>query len=575
MCGFYFQFNKKKSEFVNSHNILKLLNHRGPDSNGVFKSQRILAIHTLLKIQDISNKSRQPFSIRFRSKKFNIVYNGEIYNKKEIKEKILKKTKYKFKTDGDTEIFLLSFILWGENFIEKIEGMFAYVIWQDETNKIYFGRDQFMQKPLYFFNSKEFLILSSEIKPILHALKFYKKEVIFDNNAIKHYLLTNNFTNNKNTFFKSVNQLDVGKIGSLVKGKIKTKKVLKLKKFNKNKKINDIKQFESFSENIVKQHLIGKVKTGIALSSGADSQYLLYLISKNKKLSKNLTAFTFGFEKFNNEIKNAQKICKKLNIDHSVIYLKENEIFDDFQKLIRFCEFPVTGVPTIAMYKLCKKAKESGIKVLIGGYGADEHFGSYRTFLQKKLKDNQFVDSRIFDNRIFIKNLTKKNKYQNKHFEGDFYEKKINYFLNLKIPRTSLMCDRFSMSNSLEFRNPFLDRRMYNFINQLKYKHLQSGKKDIIIKILKNNDLFKNNYKKNYLQSPQIQYMKNKNVIKFLENIVNDTQFLLCFNFLKINGIVRKIKKNQILAWQIMNIYYLFQTFRKFIYLREPINDKK
>ena len=69
--------------------------------------------------------------------------------------------------------------------------------------------------------------------------------------------------------------------------------------------------------------------------------------------------------------------------------------------------------------------------------------------------------------------------------------------------------------------------------------------------------------------------MKNKNVIKFLENIVNDTQFLLCFNFLKINGIVRKIKKNQILAWQIMNIYYLFQTFRKFIYLREPINDKK
>ena len=72
-----------------------------------------------------------------------------------------------------------------------------------------------------------------------------------------------------------------------------------------------------------------------------------------------------------------------------------------------------------------------------------------------------------------------------------------------------------------------------------------------------------------------IQYMKNKNVIKFLENIVNDTQFLLCFNFLKINGIVKKIKKNQILAWQIMNIYYLFQTFRKFIYIREPINDKK
>lgn len=572
MCGFYFQYNKKKSKFLNSKEILKLLEHRGPDDKGIYKSKKIFAIHTLLKIQDISNKSRQPLSIRFKGKKFNIIYNGEIYNKEEIKKKISKISKYKFKTDGDTELFLLSFIVWGENFIEEIEGMYAFVIWEEKSNKIYFGRDQFVQKPLYYYNSKKYLILSSEIKPILQALKFNKEKINFNKDSIKQYLLTNNFSNNQKTFFKQVNQISGGTIRSLVGGKIKINKILQLKKFNKNEKISDINQFESFSANIVNQHLIGKVKTGIALSSGADSNYLLYLINKNKKISKNLTAFSFGFEKFNNEIKDAKKICKKLKIKHSVIYLKKKEIFNDFQKLIKFCEFPIAGLPTLAMFKLCKQAREMGIKVLIGGFGADEHFGSYKSFLNKELKYDQLVDGRIFNNSIFFKNFNAK-KYQKKILKRNFYEKKIDYFLNIKIPRTSLMCDRFSMSNSVEFRNPFLDRRMYSFINQLNFKHLQSGKKDIMINILKKNLLFKRKYKKNYNQSPQIKYMKNKNIILFLKNIIYDTKFVESFNFLKMDVIIKEIKNNQILAWQIINIYFFFKTFKKFINAKDMIDD--
>ena len=573
MCGFYFQYNKEKHEFVNTSEILKLLEHRGPDDKGIYKSKKILAIHTLLKIQDISSKSKQPFSIRFKKKIFNIIYNGEIYNKDEIKKKITKISNYKFKTDGDTELFLLSFIFLGKNFIKEIEGMYAFVIWEEKTNKIYFGRDQFVQKPLYYFNSKKYLILSSEIKPILKALRFYKEKVFFNKDTIKNYLLTGNFSNNEKTFFNSVNQISGGTIRSLLRGKIKTKKILKLKKFSKNKKINDINQFESFSENVVKQHLIGKVKTGIALSSGADSLYLLYLISKNKKLSKNLTAFTFGFEKHKNEIKEAKKICKKLKISHTVIYLKKNEILNNFQKFIEYCEFPIAGLPSIAMFRLCKKAREKGVKVLVGGYGLDEHFGSYKTFLNKKLKLNQFVDGRILNHYKFLKNPTKK-KYK-KNFEQDFYEKKINYFLDIKIPRTSLMSDRYSMSNSVEFRNPFLDRRIYDFVNQIQYKYLRSGKKDIIINILKKNLMFKGNYKKNYFVSPQEEYMKDFNVIKFLKNVLNDKEFRVFLNFLNINQIIKDIKKNQILAWQLMNIYYFYQTFKVYIYSKNLVKSKK
>ena len=576
MCGFYFQYNKTKSKFINSNEILELLSHRGPDASGIYKNDNILAIHTLLKIQDISDKSIQPFSIIFGKKKFNIIYNGEIYNKSEIKEKITQTIKYQFKTDGDTELFLLSFIIWGENFIKKIEGMFAYVIWEEKNQKIYFGRDLFMQKPLYYLNTKKYLILSSEIKPILQAAKLYKEKISFNKKSIIRYFLTNNFSNDKYTFFNSINQLKGGYIGSQIKKKITIKKCLNLKKPNKIKtKVENIYKFEKFSEIVVNQHLVGKVKTGIALSSGADSSYLLYLINKNKKISKNLTAFTFAFENFKNEFKDAKKICKKLNINHEVVYLKTNELFEDFQELIKYNEFPIGGLPTLAMYRLCKKANQKGIKVLIGGFGADEHFGSYKTFQQRMVRDNQLIDGRIFNNKKFLTNSNHSKKYSNKVVIQNFYQKKMNYFLNIKIPRSSLMCDRFSMSNSLEFRNPFLDKRIYNFINEIDYEYIKKNQKKIILTILNSKGLFRAKYNKNYIQSPQSKYVKQKKIIKFLMNIIYDVDFNNNFDFLKINSIIKNINNNQILAWQVMNIYIFFNSFKEFLELKNINRGKK
>ena len=569
MCGFYFQFNKKKSNFVNFKKILELLKHRGPDDSGIYTRNKILAIHTLLKIQDITSNSKQPFCIKFNKKKFNIIYNGEIYNKEEIKQKILRLTNYKFKTDGDTELFLLSFILWGENFIKKIEGMFAYVIWSEDSKKIYFGRDQFAQKPLYYFDSKKYLIISSEIKPILMALNFHKEKINLNKASIKNYFLTNNFSNDKNTFFQEINQINGGNSGNLINEKIKVKKILKLKKPNKkNNFFYKLSEFENFIEKIVNQHLIGKVKTGIALSSGADSRFLLYLISKNKKILKNLTAFTFAFENFKNETQDAKIICKKLNINHVCVYLKDKYLIKEFKRLIKFNEFPLGGLPQIAMFKLCEKAKKKGIKVLIGGYGADEHFGSYKSFSSKTTIENQLVDGRIFNNEEFIKK-PKIIKNSKKFIKKNFYEKKIDYFINLKIPRTSLMCDRFSMSNSVEFRNPFLDRRIYDFLNLINYKHIQKLKKYPIVQILNQRGLFMHKYIKNYIQSPQKQFMKNKNIIKILRSIIEDKDFSKNFDFIKIDKIITKIEKNQILAWQIMNVYFFFHAFKKFFFKKK------
>ena len=128
------------------------------------------------------------------------------------------------------------------------------------------------------------------------------------------------------------------------------------------------------------------------------------------------------------------------------------------------------------------------------------------------------------------------------------------------------MCDRFSMSNSVEFRNPFLDRRIYDFINQLDYQYSHNIKKYPIIQILKQKGFFKKDYKKNYAQSPQTQFMKNRFITKILKNIIYDNEFTQNVNFIKINKIIKKIDIKQNLAWQMMNIYYFFHTFKKFIF---------
>ncbi len=125
------------------------------------------------------------------------------------------------------------------------------------------------------------------------------------------------------------------------------------------------------------------------------------------------------------------------------------------------------------------------------------------------------------------------------------------------------MCDRFSMSSSVEFRNPFLDRRLYDHINQL--KNIETKKKYPIVNILKQNGLLNKKYNKIFNQSPQKQIMKKKSIIKILKNIINDYEFIETINFIKFKNVLKKIDENQMLAWQIINIYYFFHTFKNII----------
>ena len=160
MCGFIYQEIKKSNLKFNKSNFskaTKLIYHRGPDSKNYIYNKNINVFHARLNIIDLNNRSDQPMT----RLGYTIIFNGEIYNFKRLKKEL--KKEFKFKTNSDTEVLLYSYIKWKEEMFTKLNGMFSFLIFNKKKKIIFFARDLFGQKPLYFFNNKDQLIFSSEI----------------------------------------------------------------------------------------------------------------------------------------------------------------------------------------------------------------------------------------------------------------------------------------------------------------------------------------------------------------------------------------------------------------------------
>ena len=173
------------------------ISYRGPDNQSIFIENNVGMAHARLSIIDLSPEANQPFTSLDNN--YIIIYNGEIYNFQEIKEELIKEG-IKFKTNSDTEVLLNSYIFWGESFIKKLNGMFAFVIFDKKSKEVFVGRDRFGVKPLYYFNYNNLLIFSSEIKGILN----YLSKVEINTESIYEYFVFQNLLRNK-TFFKNIN----------------------------------------------------------------------------------------------------------------------------------------------------------------------------------------------------------------------------------------------------------------------------------------------------------------------------------------------------------------------------------
>ena len=371
MCGICGIYNFDNSD-VAKDSLLKLNNqmiYRGPDSSGLYvKNNFGFAIRRLAIIDTITG-DQPTFS---EDKNISLVFNGEIYNYIEIKDE-LEKRGINFRTKSDSEVILKLYEIEGENFINKLNGMFAICIYDVNKKKILIYRDRFGIKPLYFYkNNKQFIFSSS-----LSSIKEIKKDISpSKENLLLFYLF--NYYPNTTTAYNNIFKLNPGSQITIFENKLSIKKYWKLNKDNpvcyKESKIEIL----NLLKNSVKINLRSDVPIGTLLSSGMDSSILAYLISQEKKIQSTFSV-DYVDKKFN-EGENAEIFSKKIGSMHFSLKIDKDLFFSLFKEIFNKIDEPNADTALISTFALAKEAQNHGIKVLISGAGSDEIFGGYSRY---------------------------------------------------------------------------------------------------------------------------------------------------------------------------------------------------
>ncbi len=555
MCGFIFHKQLNKNNFVNKKifkTAAKLIFNRGPDNQTYYHKEKYNIFHARLNIIDLKSRSNQPMNF----KDLSIIYNGEIYNYKILREEL--KDYFDFKTSSDTEILLASYIKWGEKMFEKIDGMFSFIIYNIKKNEIFFARDLYGQKPLYYSANKKEIIFSSEIKPIIKLQK--QKKIKFNETEIHKYLNFNYYGDDNKTFFKDIHQVKPGHFGYIKKDKIKIKKI----KTKSNIKKANQKKILEFLKKEINLHLISDVEMGILISEGIDSKSILDI--SNKIYNKKLKLFNLEFENFDNT--KFKEKYKKIDLRrlYSTKFFKK-DLFRYLDKASTICETPPLGLFTLGMIKLFRLIKKNKIKVVLNGQGIDEIFGGYNSIFKKKDTNKIYHPSgKILS--MSKEKFLKKTMNQNEN-KKNFKEIRLDMSFKTKIPKNLNQYDKISMNYSIENRSPYLTNDSYQIMKILKKNQLYSNKHTK--KIFRNsmykftNDKFYFE-KKMYEQAPQSEFMLSKNNYKTIKTILKRNNY--CDKFFHKKNLVNyfenfKIKRNNgFLIWQYLSLNSFINCFK-------------
>ena len=407
-------FEKKPSiEIVEL--MTKLLSHRGPDDSGFFQNENVSFGHNRLSIIDLQN-SKQPMKDNLN--KNIIIFNGEIYNFKELKSD-LQSLGHKFETEGDTEVVLKSYNQWGIECLKKLEGMFVFCIWDNKKKQLFIGRDKFGEKPLFYYFSKKYgFMFSSEIKSFLQV-KEIKDELGLNLESINQYLSLNYLINNK-TFFNEIKSLSPASYIILnalnFKKEILIKKYWFLEEYFKKKTKDSFNQasekIDFLLEKSIKQKMFSNVENGVFLSGGIDSSAISLKLKKIDNHIMSAHNILFKEKKFN-ESADAKIIADYLNINLNHYEVPINEdLTNEFPKIIDAMDQPMSDTSFVSTYYLSKYSKKKS-KVVLSGDGADELFGGYDTYkadIYRKFFPRISFKSNILKeipNKIFRTNLGK------------------------------------------------------------------------------------------------------------------------------------------------------------------------
>ncbi|UQD56236.1 asparagine synthase (glutamine-hydrolyzing) [Flavobacterium sp. K5-23] len=518
MCGINGILHLQSQKKVDSRILTKMrdsLEHRGPDDKGLFVEKNIGLGHRRLSVIDVTSAGHQPFLSD--DERFVMVFNGEIYNFKDFYPE-LKSNGFDIKTNSDTEVLLKLFQLYGLKMLNRLNGMFAFAIWDKVEKKLTVVRDRMGVKPLYYSFHNESFYFASEQKALFTAgipLKIAQ-------DGLEEYIF-NRFVAGEDTLYQNVKKLLPGHVMTINEGgKVTTEKWWNLKKEIQNQsKINDpIEWFRETFDDSVKLRMVSDVPVGVLLSGGLDSSSILSSLNHNNY--KNIQTFNIGFkEEEHNESHLAKMISDKYGYEFNSMQLEDDNLYKNLISSTYFQDEPIMHLNEPHLLAISQLANPK-VKVLLSGEGADELMGGYVRYkalqypsilysiaaignldlfektpryeklvrysqINKKSELVMYNGSNIFPNDI-SKTYGIENSPKNKYRKKIYKEAKALYPDNLRrqalyFDQHTYLCslldrnDRSTMGASIECREPFLDQRLIVGLGSLEDKWLFTGKK--------------------------------------------------------------------------------------------------
>ena len=508
MCGFVGFTNKINDASIVLGKMMDRIKHRGPDSDGKYVDEQIAMGFRRLSIIDLSDQGSQP--IFNEDKSLVLTFNGEIYNYKDLREELVA-SGHKFYTHTDSEVLIHGYEQWGEDMLDKLRGMFAFVIFNKNTNEVFGARDFFGIKPLYYAKMGETLMWGSEIKSFLDHPHF-KKEL---NTDVLETYLTFQYSPTTETFFKNVYKLPAAHCFTYKNGEMNVRRYWEVKFHADNgPSLEDwVNRISDTFKNSVEVHKFADVEVGSFLSSGVDSSYVAAVANVDK-------TFTVGFgedEKYN-EIGYAKEFSKYIHKENFSKVISPEEYWNSLSKIQYHMDEPLADPAAVALFFVCQIASEK-VKAVLSGEGADEIFGGYNIYhnpadmasyfkiprpirkavgavadklphkhgINYLIRGSKDLDERFIGNAYIFSEKERKDILSIKTNAPDvmaitkpFYDKVRDQdqvtqmqYIDLHLWMTGdilLKADKMSMAHSLELRVPFLDRKVMELAEQIPVK---------------------------------------------------------------------------------------------------------
>ena len=521
ICGFY--SSSKIFSRNDLENMSKSIAHRGPDAEGFFYEGNVGLGHRRLSIIDLSNAANQPMISH--NGRYIMIFNGEVYNFKEIENELRRSNcDLHLKTSSDTEIILEAFSFWGNNFVQKMNGMFAIAIYDKLNNSLHLFRDRVGIKPIFYFWDGENFAFSSELKA-LKQIGFIKKNISINYTAINEYLHIG-YIPQPNTIFQNIYKFPSGSYANLNNNNLIFHNYWNIEDKLRNEILTDEiqakQQLKDLLISSVKYRMISDVSFGTFLSGGIDSSLITAIAQSNSNEPINTFNIRFVDSK-HDESQYAKNIARYLNTNHHEYTVTEKDAIKFIPELLNIYDEPYadsSAIPTLLVSKMAKQ----NVTMTLSGDGGDELFMGYGAYRWAERLNNPLIKAFRKPAQLVLSNLSNKYRRASKLFnyentenirshifsqeqyyfsrneisnllKKDFYreillkenienlsrvlspsEKQSLFDFNYYLKDDLLVkVDRASMFFSLETRVPLLDYRIvefaYNLSPQLKYKN--------------------------------------------------------------------------------------------------------